>query len=111
MTQPFHFTPAEARAAFPADSAAMRFAYVLRHGTMKLGLYAQTDEDHQTPHAQDELYIVASGTADFIKGEERVSCAANDALFVEAGAVHRFENMSGDFSTWVVFWGPDGGES
>lgn len=110
MTQPFRFTPADARAAFPADPAAQRFAYVLQHGTMKLGLYAQTDVDRQKPHAQDELYVIASGTADFLKGDQRVACAANDVLFVEAGMVHRFENMSPDFSTWVVFWGPDGGE-
>jgi mannose-6-phosphate isomerase-like protein (cupin superfamily) len=110
VTQPFKFTPAEARAAFPADPAAMRFGYVLKHGTMKLGLYAQTDEDRQQPHAQDELYVVVSGTADFIKAGERVACAAADALFVEAGVVHRFENMSPDFALWVIFWGPDGGE-
>jgi mannose-6-phosphate isomerase-like protein (cupin superfamily) len=107
----FKFTPAEARAAFPADPAAMRFAYVLKHGTMKLGLYAQTDEDRQQPHAQDELYVVVSGTADFIKAGERAACSASDALFVEAGVVHRFETMSPDFALWVVFWGPEGGEA
>ena len=64
MTSPFRFTPDDARAQFPADASAMRFAYVLKHGTMKLGLYAQTDEDRQQPHAQDELYFVASGSAD-----------------------------------------------
>ncbi|MFL5295594.1 MAG: cupin domain-containing protein [Phenylobacterium sp.] len=111
MTTPFHFTPGVARAAFPVDPAAMRFAYVLKHGTMKLGLYAQADEDRQQPHVQDELYVVASGRADFTKAGERVACAANDVLFVEAGVVHRFENMSPDFSAWVVFWGPEGGET
>jgi mannose-6-phosphate isomerase-like protein (cupin superfamily) len=89
----------------------MRFAYVLKHGTMKLGLYAQTDEDRQQPHAQDELYVVVSGSADFIRAGERVACAAGDALFVEAGVPHRFETMSPDFALWVVFWGPDGGEA
>jgi len=111
MTQPFRFTPADARAAFPADPTAMRFAYVLKHGTMKLGLYAQTDEDLQQPHAQDELYFVVAGTAEFIRDGERVACATGDALFVEAGVVHRFEAMSPDFALWVVFWGPDGGEA
>jgi hypothetical protein len=107
----FKFTPAEGRAAFPADPAAQRFAYLLKHGTMKLGLYAQTDVDRQQPHTQDELYVIASGTADFLREGERVACAVHDVLFVEAGVVHRFENMSPDFSTWVVFWGRDGGEA
>jgi oxalate decarboxylase/phosphoglucose isomerase-like protein (cupin superfamily) len=110
MTAPFKFSPADVAAAFPTDPAAMRFAYGLKHGTMKLGLYAQADEDRQQPHAQDELYVVISGAADFVKAGERVGCASHDVLFVEAGMVHRFENMSPDFSAWVIFWGPDGGE-
>jgi hypothetical protein len=24
--------------------------------------------------------------------------------------VHRFEEFSADFATWVMFWGPKGGE-
>ena len=34
-----------------------------------------------------------------------------DVIFVEAGAVHRFEAYGDDFATWVVFWGPEGGEA
>jgi len=33
-----------------------------------------------------------------------------DVLFVAAGVEHRFLNISDDFSAWVVFWGPKGGE-
>jgi uncharacterized RmlC-like cupin family protein len=33
-----------------------------------------------------------------------------DALFVAAHVPHHFERMSEDFVTWVVFWGPTGGE-
>jgi mannose-6-phosphate isomerase-like protein (cupin superfamily) len=105
------FSPADAVAAFPADPTAMRFAYVLNHGPMKLGLYAQSGEDRQQPHRQDELYVVVSGFADFVKEGERAACKAPDVLFVEAGKGHRFENASPDFVTWVVFWGPDGGEA
>ena len=32
-------------------------------------------------------------------------------LFVPAGIEHRFEDFSDDFSTWVIFYGPAGGES
>jgi len=111
MSNPFCFSPDDARAGFPRDPAAMRFAYVLKHGTMKLGLYAQTDVDRQQPHAQDELYVIASGKADFLREDQRVACAQGDVLFVEAGVVHRFETMSPDFAAWVVFWGPEGGEA
>lgn len=45
-----------------------------------------------------------------MKGGERRPSEAQDAIFVEAGVEHRFEDFSDDFSAWVIFWGPDGGE-
>jgi quercetin dioxygenase-like cupin family protein len=36
--------------------------------------------------------------------------APGDAFFVPAGVPHRFTRFSEGFATWVVFWGPDGGE-
>jgi mannose-6-phosphate isomerase-like protein (cupin superfamily) len=105
------FSLADATARLPEDPNLFRFRYGLRRGSMKIGLYAPKDQDTQTPHKQDELYIVISGTADFIKAQERRPCASQDVIFVEAGAAHRFENFSEDFSTWVIFWGPEGGET
>ena len=86
-------------------------AEAMAHGTMTLEVFAPRGEDRQTPHRQDELYIVASGTSDFVNAGERTKVAAGDALFVRAGSEHRFSGMSADFVTWVVFWGPDGGEA
>lgn len=87
-----------------------RFHVALRHGSMSVELYAPRGEDRQSPHRQDELYIIASGQGTFVKAGERVAFAPHDVLFVEAGLDHRFEDFSDDFSTWVIFWGPDGGE-
>ena len=64
----------------------------------------------QEPHDRDEIYMVASGQGTFVRGEERVAFRANDMLFVPARMQHRFEDFSADFATWVVFWGPQGGE-
>lgn len=104
------FSLAEAEAHLPDDPTTFRFWYGLRHGTMKVGLYAPHDEDTQGPHKQDELYIVVSGSGDFVKGDERRQFVAQDVIFVEAGAIHRFEKFSRNFATWVIFWGPSGGE-
>lgn len=109
--RPWLFTHAATAAQLPGADAPRRFAIADRHGTMLLGLYAPQGHDPQTPHEQDELYIVATGTAVIVKGTERQACAANDVIFVEAGITHRFEEMSDDFSAWVVFWGPAGGEA
>jgi quercetin dioxygenase-like cupin family protein len=45
-----------------------------------------------------------------VQGDTRHRFQAGDAFFVPAGQVHRFEHFSDDFVTWVVFWGPPGGE-
>ncbi len=83
---------------------------ILRHGTMSVGLYTPREVDKQSPHDQDEVYIVASGTGVFALGEERMACAPGDTFFVGAGARHRFEEFSDDLAVWVVFYGPRGGE-
>jgi mannose-6-phosphate isomerase-like protein (cupin superfamily) len=87
-----------------------RFARALAHGTMTVELYVPDGEDPQAPHAQDEVYIIRSG-----RGTLRVASAIHpfdtgDCFFVPAGEDHRFESFSKDFTTWVVFWGPSGGE-
>jgi mannose-6-phosphate isomerase-like protein (cupin superfamily) len=87
-----------------------RFHYPLAHGTMRIGLYVPHGKDEQTPHAQDELYIIASGEGMFVKGSERRPFKPQDAIFVEAGMPHKFEEFTEDFQSWVIFWGPQGGE-
>jgi mannose-6-phosphate isomerase-like protein (cupin superfamily) len=73
-------------------------------------LYVPKDTDTQTPHARDEIYIVVTGHGTFRRGQELVRFAPGDALFVAAGVPHRFESFSGDFRTWVVFFGPRAAE-
>jgi mannose-6-phosphate isomerase-like protein (cupin superfamily) len=87
-----------------------RFWAGLRHGTMTVELFAPQGRDTQGVHAQDELYIALRGTGTFSKSGETRPVQAGDVIFVEAGAEHRFETFSDDFATWVVFWGPEGGE-
>ena len=87
---------------------------VIRHGTMSVSLFAPRGEDHQTPHAQDELYIVVQGSAvlNVTSGEGLLFQALpGSVLFVPATVAHRFENLSDDFASWVIFWGPTGGEA
>lgn len=87
-----------------------RSAEILRHGSLEVRWYAPKGSDPQTPHDRDELYIVASGHGMFVRGKERIRFARDDVLFVPAKMEHRFEDFSPDFATWVVFWGPLGGE-
>jgi mannose-6-phosphate isomerase-like protein (cupin superfamily) len=108
-TAPWRVTPAEARAAKIPEG--QRSALLLRHGSMTLRYYAPRGRDLQQPHEQDEIYVVLSGTGSFVNGNDRVPFGPGDVLFAAAGQVHRFEDFSDDFETWVVFWGPKGGEA
>lgn len=87
------------------------YGVLLENGSMELGFYKPVGCDDQTPHDQDEIYIVQTGTGTFLRGDEKISFEAGDALFVAAGVEHRFVDFSDDFATWVIFWGPTGGES
>jgi len=80
------------------------------HGTLELKLYAPKGADPQQPHTRDEVYVVVRGQGRFDDGLEVFDFAAGDALFVPAGRAHRFVEFSEDFMTWVVFYGPEGGE-
>ena len=106
----------QAEAAVAANEPGRASALLRRHGTMTLRWYAPKGHDPQSPHDQDEIYIVATGRGTFALGRDEASLArapfaAGDAIFVPAGWVHRFEDFSDDFATWVVFWGPPGGEA
>lgn len=80
------------------------FATLLEHGRMHVEVYKPVKIDLQKPHDQDEIYVVISGSGTFFNNGERRPFAAGDLIFVPAGIVHRFEDFTDDFATWVVFY-------
>ncbi len=102
-------TPEKALAAIRVSADGL-YGILLEHGTMELGYYRPVDTDRQAPHEQDEIYIVHTGSGVFRMSDEHIEFGPGDALFVPAGVEHRFIEFSEDFGTWVVFWGPPGGE-
>jgi mannose-6-phosphate isomerase-like protein (cupin superfamily) len=76
-------------------------------GGLTLELFAPRGIDHQTPHAQDEFYIVIAGSATLDIDGVVHACAIGDALFVPALVPHRFVDISDDFATWAIFWGDE----
>ncbi len=103
-----HFPLAQARSApvTPNDISSL----LVKNGSMTLEFYVPHGLDKQTPHSKDEIYIIAKGDGWFRSGTDRFWVTQGDALFVPAGVEHRFEDFSYEFETWVVFYGPEGGE-
>jgi mannose-6-phosphate isomerase-like protein (cupin superfamily) len=81
------------------------FKKLFEHGTIEVEIYKPDIVDKQTPHTRDELYVVISGSGYFVNGNERHPFEAGEVLFVPAGIVHRFEDFTEDFATWVIFYG------
>ena len=86
------------------------FTRALAHGSMSVEIYAPVGTDPQTPHEQDELYLVHTGRATFEMAGARHEVVPGTVFFVPARIEHRFVEFSRDFAAWVVFWGPPGGE-
>ena len=86
------------------------FLTLFEHGTLSVEIYKPEKVDLQQPHTRDEIYVVVSGSGEFMMDGKYVNFGPGDFLFVPAGVDHRFENFSDDFSTWVFFYGPEGGE-
>jgi mannose-6-phosphate isomerase-like protein (cupin superfamily) len=93
-----------------SSSTDKAYGIVLEHGTLELGYYKPEGVDTQNPHDRDEVYVIKSGSGYFIVENERQPFEAGDALFVPAFVSHRFEDFTEDFATWVIFFGPTGGE-
>ncbi len=96
-----------AKLPLPADEKwkdGVWFTNAFTKGDFELEFFAPHGRDFQTPHEKDEFYIIVSGTAELLKETETIHCAVGEAIFVEAGEAHHFENMSDDFATWVIFF-------
>ncbi|GLR15966.1 hypothetical protein GCM10007940_05810 [Portibacter lacus] len=86
------------------------FLEVFKHGSLVVEMYQPDKVDLQSPHTRDEVYIIAAGSGAFVHNEVMKRVEKGDFLFVPAGDEHRFVDFSNDFSTWVLFYGPEGGE-
>ena len=83
---------------------------VLQHGTLDVKLSFPQRPNRQTPHEQDEVYVVIRGRGVLFHDGKRDPFEPGDLLFVAAGVEHHFEDSTEDFAVWRIFYGPQGGE-
>jgi mannose-6-phosphate isomerase-like protein (cupin superfamily) len=103
----FHFEEVDRNIPRPDGERAMT---VLRRGTVHVKLARPLRPNRQTPHEQDEVYVVIRGQGVLLHDGKRESFEPGDCLFVTAGTDHHFEDFSEDLAVWVIFYGPSGGE-
>lgn len=60
-------------------------------------------EDPQSPHTEDELYVVIAGRATIRVGAEERAVGPGSLAFVAAGVPHRFHSIEEDLAVLVVF--------
>jgi mannose-6-phosphate isomerase-like protein (cupin superfamily) len=101
-------TPAAALAALTTTDKP--FIELFRHSSLVVEFYRPEGVDRQSPHTRDEVYVVVSGSGTFLCDGVRRPFESGEVLFAAAGVEHRFEDFTADFTTWVFFYGPDGGE-
>jgi mannose-6-phosphate isomerase-like protein (cupin superfamily) len=68
-------------------------------------LAARPTNGPQVPHQRDEFYFVASGTGRYRVEDTVTKVGLGDLLFCAAQVAHGFEDISDDFSVWVLFYG------
>jgi len=59
--------------------------------------------DPQTPHTEDEIYVVTRGRATLRTPSGSAQMGPGDVAFVAAGEEHRFVDVIEDFAVLVVF--------
>jgi mannose-6-phosphate isomerase-like protein (cupin superfamily) len=77
----------------------------LRVPDLSVGTYSIVagGADSQSPHTEDEIYVVTAGRAVLEAGGERAEIGPGSVIYVPAGEVHRFVDVTRDLALLVLF--------
>ena len=100
---------AETQKRIPGPPGA-HFVDVMVRGSVRALLSQPVSPNRQTPHEQDEIYVIARGRGVLYHDGRRDRFETGDLIFVAAGTEHWFDDFTEDLAVWVVFYGPPGGE-
>jgi mannose-6-phosphate isomerase-like protein (cupin superfamily) len=88
-------------------AAERRYVEFLRVPELSAGLYVLEpgSADPQSPHSEDEVYVVVRGRCGFLAGGQQREIGAGAVLFVPARMEHRFLDIRERLEA-LVFFGP-----
>jgi mannose-6-phosphate isomerase-like protein (cupin superfamily) len=77
----------------------------LRVSDLSVGTYSvpKGGTDDQEPHTEDEIYVVTSGRAQLVAGEQSAPVGPGAVIYVPAAEEHHFTDITEDLSLLVLF--------
>jgi mannose-6-phosphate isomerase-like protein (cupin superfamily) len=89
----------------PPGGAPNHYVEQLRVPELSVGTYSipAGGVDDQSPHTEDEIYVVTSGRARLVTDSGTAEVGPGDVVFVPAGEQHRFVDVAEDLALLVVF--------
>jgi mannose-6-phosphate isomerase-like protein (cupin superfamily) len=89
----------------PASGDQTEWTEQFRVPDLSVGTYsiAAGGTDGQSPHTEDEIYVVTAGRATIEAGGRRAEIGPGAVIYVPAGEVHRFTDVTEDLALLVLF--------
>jgi mannose-6-phosphate isomerase-like protein (cupin superfamily) len=86
-------------------AAAQPYLEFLRVPALSVGLYTLEAGavDGQSPHSEDEIYVIMSGRARITVGDQVRDVARGSVVYVAAEVPHRFHDIAERLEILVVF--------
>jgi mannose-6-phosphate isomerase-like protein (cupin superfamily) len=100
--------PHAGRYAAPEAGESTRYEEQFRSADLSVGTYslAVGAVDDQSPHSEDEIYVVTAGRGTFVDDSGHAQVGPGDTIFVAAGVAHRFVDITEELSLVVLFAPP-----
>jgi mannose-6-phosphate isomerase-like protein (cupin superfamily) len=101
---------AEAGTYTPPDGEATHWVTHLASDDLSVGTYSipAGGLDDQTPHTEDEIYVVRSGRATLVTTSGTAKVGPGSVVFVPARETHQFTEILEDLATVAIFAPPYG---
>lgn len=81
------------------------YVEVLSEESMRVELAHYPNPEPKTPHKEDELYVILSGSGMVHVGSETYDVTEGDVVYVEQGVEHDFFDIDDEITALIVFAG------
>jgi mannose-1-phosphate guanylyltransferase len=81
------------------------YGEVLSEESMRVELAHYPNPGPKTPHKEDELYVILSGSGMVHVGSETYDVSEGDVVYVEQGVEHDFFDIEDEITALIVFAG------